>query len=131
MPKDTGIWTTAEISKYSNLYINEVKKALNGNPLFDKALLRENIVVVWINYPNDDEDYPGSIEVKAYTYRDNVLKYYEIDHYTWIEQKEEYVQMDEFHIFPEDIISDGFGKKVRVLKIDVKTKEDWDIILKK
>lgn len=131
MPKDTGIWTTAEISQYSSLYKNGVRNALNGNPLFNKALLRENLVIAWVAYPNDDKDYPGVIEPKVYTYRDNVLKYYEVDHYTWVEEKEEYVQMDEYHMFPGDIISDGFGKKVRILKIDAKTKEDWNFIIKK
>lgn len=127
MPKDTGIYTTANDIPFGKGYISKVKEAFKGSKLLDESEKRESIVLLWAIYPPPN----GELYVRPRIYRDEVIKLYTIDHYTWKENKEEILPLDEFHIFKGDIIRDESGDEISVLKVDCRTKEDWLAIINK
>lgn len=131
MPKDTGIYTTASDVVFGDEYISKVKEAFKNTKLLDNSELRESIVLLWAVYPINDETNPGELYLRPRIYRDEIIKLSTVDHYTWVEQKEEILPLDDFHIFKGDIIRDENGNKISVLKVDCKTKQDWLAIINK
>lgn len=131
MPKETGIYTTANDITFGPKYISKVKEVFRNSKLFNDSQLRESITLLWAVYPLDNKTNPGEMYVKPRLYSDEVIKLTTVDHYTWVEDKEEVLPLDEFHIFPGDIIRNENGEKISVLKLDCRTKEDWTAIMNK
>ena len=129
MPKDTEIYTTASDITFGPKYIAKVKEAFANSKLYNDSQMRESITLLWAVYPLTDKTNPGELYVRPHAYGDEVIKLYTVDHYTWIEKKEEVLPLDEFHLFPGDIILNGKGEKISILKLDCRTKQDWEAIM--